>query len=590
MIAIYAVVVLVIAGIAALLSRRHVLAPRYIALAGSLAALAIITYAFVYGSAGTYSIPWFGIGQYSFPIVLETYSLNMLLLLLVGVITPLIFLYSIGFMDVPTEQGRFYFEISVFAAAMMLFAIAGNLITMFLAWEMLGITSYLLIGFWYYKGRAAEAARKAITIIIIGDVLMLSAILLIFSTYHTMSFNAILAAPYSSSLTVAMALLLVAIFTKSAQFPFHEWLPDAMEGPTPVSAFLHSSTMVKAGVFLAAVLLPLFAKAGLLRVMLVVGLVSALLGASNALAERHVKRIPAYSTIEDIGLMFVALGLNALAAAMLFFVVQAFYKALLFMSAGSIMRANNETTNIYDLYGASKRKIIAAASIIGALSLAGIAPLSGFFGKAAIGTASLAVNALVYAVLMVIGFASSIYIFRWLIVPMRKAPEGEEVRLSGKYAHIPRSMLAAPAILAVMVVAVSVLYLYLPGYLSQHLSDIGVLDAAIESGVAVAGIAIAYVLFRNVKPFAPSRHRMAVSALYNSLLVNKAYQLIARFFYAIGAGIDSIDNGLYEAALSGGNGVVYSGRQLRRIVTGQPNMYLVAALIGIMLLVVVMVV
>ena len=590
MIAIYAVIVLVVAGIAALLARRHALAPRYIALVGSIVALAIIAYAFLYGSAGTYSIPWFSIGQYSFPIVLETYSLNMLLLMLVGVVTPLIFLYSIGFMDVPTEQGRFYFEISVFAAAMMLFAIAGNLITMFLAWEMLGITSYLLIGFWYYKNRAAAAARTAITTIIIGDVLMLSAILLIFSAYHTMSFNAILAAPYSSSLTVAMALLLIALFTKSAQFPFHEWLPDAMEGPTPVSAFLHSSTMVKAGVFLAAVLLPLFAKAGLLRVMLVIGIISALLGASNALTERHVKRILAYSTIEDIGLMFVALGLNALAAAMLFFVVQAFYKAILFMSAGSIMRANNETTNIYDLYGSSKSKLLVITSSIAALSLAGIVPLSGFFGKAAIGTASLYANLLVYAVLAVIGFASSVYIFRWLIVPMRRAPEGEETQISNKYAHLPRSMLASPAILAVLVIAAALLYLYLPGYLAQHMQGIGVLDAATESGIAVAGILVAYMLFRKVEPLAPSRHRIAVSALYNSLLVNKAYALIANLFYAIGAGIDAIDNGLYEAALSGGNGVVYAGGKLRRIVNGQPNVYLVAVLIGIILLVAVMVV
>jgi NADH:ubiquinone oxidoreductase subunit 5 (subunit L)/multisubunit Na+/H+ antiporter MnhA subunit len=254
------------------------------------------------------------------------------------------------------------------------------------------------------------------------------------------------------------------------------------------------------------------------------------------------------------------------------------------------MRANNETTNIYDLYGSSKSKLLAITSSIAALSLAGIVPLSGFFGKAAIGTASLYANLLVYAVLAVIGFASSVYIFRWLIVPMRRAPEGEETQISSKYAHLPRSMLASPAILAVLVIAAALLYLYLPGYLAQHMQGIGVLDAATESGIAVAGILVAYMLFRKVEPLAPSRHRIAVSALYNSLLVNKAYMFIANLFYAIGAGIDAIDNGLYEAALSGGNGVVYAGGKLRRIVNGQPNVYLVAVLIGIILLVAVMVV
>ena len=587
---VYPALALLASGILALLTGRSRRAPGLIALLGSLVALARIIYTSLYSAPGITQLTWFSLGPYSFILSFATYHLNMLMLLLVGIITPLVFLYSMGFMDVPSEQGRFYFEMSVFAAAMMLFAVAADFLTMFIAWEMLGITSYLLIGFWYHRRRAPTAARKAITTIIIGDISMLVAMLLLWNAYHTFGFYAIMQAPYTPALSVAMTLVLIAIFTKSAQFPFHEWLADAMEGPTPVSAFLHSSTMVKAGVFLAAMLLPLFASAHLLGIMLAFGMVSALIGASNALAERHIKRILAYSTIEDLGIMFVALGLHALLAAMLLFVVQAFYKALLFMGAGSIMRANRETTDIYDLYGSKKNRIMMITVLVGVLSIAGIAPFSGFFGKVAIDSAAFSANIWVYALLSIIEFASSVYIFRWLFVPMRKPPQGEEEELANRYAHIPKTMLAAPAALAILVVAAAFAYLYLPGYLATAqqapLGPLGIsmLGFLAESTIVIAGAYVAFRMFMNARASVPAQHKLALRILYNSRITNAFYLYLVWFFTAVAHSADDLESAIYELALSGGRGTVFVGSRVRQAVNGQPNIYLMAFVIGIMLL------
>ncbi len=261
---------------------------KYIALISSLLSLLLIILV-VLSPVSSYSILWFGVYHLNIYIAVATYTLNKILLMLVGIITPLIFFYSFGYMQVPSEQKRFYFEISLFAASMMLFAISSNFISLFIAWEFLGITSYLLIGFWRYNKKALSASRKAITTIIIGDLLLLIAIVGIYIQTGSFSFSAL--APFSKTIWIPLVLIAIAIFTKAAQFPFEEWLSDAMEGPTPVSAFLHSSTMVKAGVFLAMLLFPLYSAAGLLWVFLVFGIVTSIIAVTNAMSEYHIKRI-----------------------------------------------------------------------------------------------------------------------------------------------------------------------------------------------------------------------------------------------------------------------------------------------------------
>ena len=522
-------------------------------------------------------VVWFSIGSYAVHLSFTTAPLNMLLLLIVSGIGTLICWYSIGYIETPSQRGRFFFELLVFMAAMMLFAISANFVTMFIGWELLGVTSYLLIGFWHWKEKVPRAARKSITTIIIGDIAILMAMIILWSSYHTFNFSAILSAPYSSAITVSMSLVLIGVFTKSAQFPFHEWLADAMEGPTPVSAFLHSSTMVKAGVFLVAVLLPLFIKAGLGPVLVAVGMVTVVLGASNALTEHHIKRVLAYSTIEDLGLMFIALGFNALAAAMLLFLVQAFYKAAIFMGAGSIMRANDEDTEIFNSYGSASNRMLFVSNVIAAVSLAGIFPLSGFFGKFVVESA---VSIPIYILLLAIDVASSAYIFRWLFIPMR-APEHASLS-KARYSHIPLSMLVPEAILAVAVVAGGYAFVSLPGYLSLHPLGINVIGAVLESIMVAVGFVAAYLVYKKNPERIPYTrlHKLA----FNSPYINSAYSAIAKSFYAAGYAISGLNTAIDDIFEDAGDAFKYFGSAGRRIENGQLKLYALVFALGIIAL------
>lgn len=559
-----------------------------VVLVGSLITSAMVVYDSLVSPGAVQQIAWFGISGYTIHITTQLLPLNIILSLLIAIITPLIMFYSMGYMEVKTERPRFYFEIGIFAAAMLLFAIAGNFITMFIAWEMLGVTSYLLIGFWYQKDNPPYAARKSISTILIGDFAMLAAMLSVWVSYHTFSFSRILALPTNPVLPIAMFLVLVATFTKSAQFPFHEWLADAMEGPTPVSAFLHSSTMVKAGVFLVLVLFPLFVKSGLSELILAIGIISALLGASNAISSHHIKKILAYSTIEDLGLMFVAIGLHAIIAAVLFFIVQAFYKALLFMSAGSIMRANGEEEDIYKTYGSYKRKLLYIPMLIGVLSIAGIFPLSGFFGKAAIDAAALS-NTYVYIILAVIDFATSAYIFRWLFIHSRREPAHVEL----SYSSIPKSMLYSGAITSVLVLAAAIAFFNVSGFLSYYAYasklSIGLAEAVIESAIVILGISASYYLFHVKKPSGTVTTK-AYYVLFNSVMVNAAYGYIAKAVMYFAEGINLIEEMLYGFFASGAYGIIAMSAGLRKIVTGDANDYLIAFVAGIILIILIMLV
>lgn len=593
MLPLFVIAPLLFGGFISLFMRGRSHIAGWTAFAFSIASLILAAYEVLYSFSKAYSITWFAIGGLVVHISMSIYTLNAILLMLVALVTPLIMLYSIGYMDVPSERPRFFFEISIFAASMMLFAISANFITMFIAWELLGITSYLLIGFWYHKERVPYAARKSITTILIGDMAMLSAMVLIWNAFHTFNFYSIMASLYINAMQIPLLLILAAVFTKSAQFPFHEWLADAMEGPTPVSAFLHSSTMVKAGVFLVALLLPLFYEAHLLYVILAFGIATAFIGATNAIAERHIKRILAYSTMEDLGIMLVALGLHALLAAMLFFIVQTFYKALLFMSAGSIMKANDNAENIYLIKGSTKNRLLFISTLFGVGSIAGIFPLSGFFGKVAID--SVASNIYVYILLTVIEFASSIYIFRWLFIPMRDPlTKGIDAELTAKYKNIPKTMLYAIAVLALLVAIGGFAYAYLPGlpyagvfantYMPLHISLVSGLT---ETIAVLLGISVTYYIYVKMNLKGMSSHRALHTLLYNSIAVNWAYSIIAAAFYEIGGIVNSFDYALYWFIVMGGDGLVFIAERLRRIVNGQINAYAVAFAAGIILLVII---
>lgn len=583
------IVPLLIAAVVALAlqgkNRKYI---SYIALGASLVTLALIAVAGMNAST-TQSITWFSFAGYQFALTTSTMPLNMILLAIVGIITPLIITYSIGFMDVPSEQSRYYAELCIFAAAMLLFAMAGGFLVMFIGWELLGVTSYLLIGFWYQRQGTAAAARKAVTTILIGDVLMLISILVIWNAFHTFSFAAIIAqaGTQTGSVGLALVLLMFAVFTKSAQFPFHEWLPDAMKGPTPVSAFLHSSTMVKAGVFLVAVLLPLFIAYHLLYLLMLFGFITAILGATNALAETHIKRILAYSTIEDLGLMFIALGTGSLIAAMMLFVVQTFYKALLFMSAGSIMKANDNEEDITKIYDDPSSLRLFLPILIGVASLAGLFPLSGFFGKAAV-AASLS-NIGLYALFVLVELVSTLYIFRWLFVPLKKKSAETNSMARTNYRTLPIEMLVPIYILALLVIVASYSYMYLPTYLSQTIS-ISPTEIIISIAVFAVGVVAAYLLFYKRKYSPVDAGQPLHNILYNNTFVNKFYLAVTSSFAAAANVVDDFDYGFYDAIKRSMQGAAMLSNQIKKVEDGSTNTYIALFVIGLIVILLIFIV
>ena len=543
----------------------------YVALAASLLSLLLVLYVLA-NNAGSQSVTWFVVAGFPFSIDTALQQLNALMLLLVAVITPIVLVYSIGFMNVPSERGRYYFEMCIFAASMMLLAISASFITMLISWELLSLSGYLLIGFWYRNERAPDAARNAVTTVLVGDLLMLAAMLLIWNAYGTLSFAAMLQQQASPAVAVALVLVMVAAFTKSAQFPFHEWLPDAMEGPAPASAFLLSSTMAKAGVFLLAVLLPLFARYDLLGILAIFGSITALIGVSNALAENRIKRMLAYSTMESLGLMTIALGFDALAAAMLLFIVQTFYTALLFMCAGAIMRANDNEDDMYKLRSSSIRVPLFIAMLIGAASVAGIFPLSGFFARSSIGTAASS-NLFVSAILVLVGFASSLYMFKWVFVPMRTGAHGAA---KGFYGALPKSIQAAIYTLAALAVLSLFAYMYLPKFLGAPGAvalGIGTANAALESIAALAGLALACVLYLNIHPYNMKTHARLYAALYNGVLVDVFYLRAARAVTLLSNAVYAFDCALYAFMRGVAGAVAGFGSALRLMVNGRTDVY-----------------
>lgn len=495
----------------------------YTSIGASLASLAMLPFL----SFGTFAINWFSVGGFMFDIVSSVSITNFVLLFIVLLLSPLIYTYSLGYFKQRSEFKRYYIEMLIFTMAMVAFAIAGNFILLFVAWEFLSITSYTLIGFWYKRRNASLAARKAVTIVFIGDIALLASIAIIWNFCSTLTFSSISTIPKS-----AVLLLIIAILTKSAQFPFNEWLPDAMEGPTPVSAYLHSATMVKAGVFAAIVLLPLFERAHALAYFLVIGLFTAIIATLNAMKETHVKRILAYSTVQELGLMLSAVGIGAISAALYFFFAQAFYKALLFFSSGIMIDAN-ENENINSIYGLKKNKFVYISTLFGVLALAGFIPFDGFFSNVGL-SSSFSKDLYAYILLSLISVGTSFFIFRWLFVTS-KDTNNRNVVVS--YLAQPRSMLASTYLLAAFTLAASVAFFYFP--LLGYSISIKLDEAIIETLLVAIGLAISY--FAYVRKKISIEAKILEKIAYNSVFVNMFYEVLAKFAYLIGKGVEVFD-------------------------------------------------
>ncbi|MDE1855004.1 MAG: NADH-quinone oxidoreductase subunit L [Candidatus Micrarchaeota archaeon] len=574
---------LLAAILAIAVDKRHDHA-KYIAIAGALISLVL----FPMADGGIEGITWFSIGGVQLTITTSVLPLNYLLLSLVLTIGVLILVYSAGFMDLPSEQRRYYIEMLAFEAAMLAFAMAGDFIVLFIAWEFLSLTSYLLIGFWYDRDKAISAARKTITIILIGDIALLGAMVVFQNNFHSLQFSAILGNAGTGLTVLPMLLLLVAVMAKSAQFPLQEWLPDAMEGPTPVSAFLHSTTMVKAGVFVTILLFPLFSAAGLLPVMLVIGAATVAVGIFGATRERHIKRVLAYSTVQELGLMLVAVASNALLAAIYFFFAQSFYKALLFFSAGSAMKATDKE-DLSEMSGIKRNKIVYITTLFGVLALAGFVPFDGFFANIGIDSA-FSMNLVAYALMSLVSIATSFYIFRWMFKQSKKA----NARVALNYDSVPKTMSYSMIVLAAAALVASAAFFVFPSVFSGiggSTINANVIDAGVETALVVSGAYIGYAIYGQQKKTRLSRMEpeYMFNQVYTAVAINAAYAHVASFVEALAEGVAYVDARLNSAMDWIGHGMIRLSERMRMFASGSINAYVALFAIGVLVIVLVVV-
>ncbi|MEN5081715.1 NADH-quinone oxidoreductase subunit L [Bosea sp. TWI1241] len=366
------------------------------------AALSWVAFAQVGFGAGTTRIQiatWLASADLRVDWAFRIDTLTAVMLVVVNTVSALVHLYSIGYMHEDPHRPRFFAYLSLFTFAMLMLVTADNLVQMFFGWEGVGLASYLLIGFWYQKPSANAAAMKAFIVNRVGDFGFLLGIFLLFVLFGAVTFDGIFPRVGEmtsqtfrfvghewNALTLACLLLFMGAMGKSAQFLLHTWLPDAMEGPTPVSALIHAATMVTAGVFMVARLSPIFEYAPVaLTVVVVIGATTAFFAATVGLVQNDIKRVIAYSTCSQLGYMFVALGVGAYSAGVFHLFTHAFFKALLFLGAGSVIHAMHHEQDMRNMGGLRKHiPLTAAAMTIGTLALTGFPFFAGYFSKDAI--------------------------------------------------------------------------------------------------------------------------------------------------------------------------------------------------------------
>jgi NADH-quinone oxidoreductase subunit L len=406
---------------------------------------------------------WIPAGDFVAEVGFFVDNLTAALLIVVTTIGMLVHVYSIGYMRHDPGYWRFFAYLNLFMVSMLLLVLADNWLVLFVAWELVGLSSYLLIGFWYRKRSAAEASKKAFIVNRVGDVGFALGIMAIFVNTGTLNIRESIellvgGAEATAAGPVPIALIAVLIFAgavgKSAQFPLHVWLPDAMEGPTPVSALIHAATMVNAGVYLVARANPIFASAPDVMVIVAgIGIFTAILAASIAMTQTDIKRVLAYSTLSQLGYMFAALGVGAFTAAIFHLMTHGFFKGLLFLGSGSVIHAVHEEQDMRRM-GGLRKKIPHTywTMLIGAIAIAGIPPLAGFFSKDEILGESLKLGfQWVWAIGVFVAIMTAFYMFRLIGLTFwgesRVDKEVEpKIHESPRVMTVPLWLLAIPSI------------------------------------------------------------------------------------------------------------------------------------------------
>ena len=554
---------------------------------------------------------WVTMGDTALHVGFQIDRLSALMMLVVTFVSLMVHVYTIGYMADDPGYQRFFAYISLFTFSMLMLVMANNFLQLFFGWEAVGLVSYLLIGFWYTRESAIYANLKAFLVNRVGDFGFVLGIALVLASFGTLDYQEVFSkAPAFSSagvMTLVCILLFVGAMGKSAQFPLHVWLPDSMEGPTPISALIHAATMVTAGIFMVARMSPLYELSETARsVVLVIGGITALFMALVALTQYDIKRVVAYSTLSQLGYMTAALGASAYSAGMFHLVTHAFFKALLFLAAGSVIIALHHEQDMRRMGGLRKYMPITYwTMVIGAISSAGIPGFAGFFSKDAMIEAlkeSHTPGALFgYLCLVSCVFVTATYTFRMLFMAFHGKPRfdaSHPPQESPAVVTIPLILLAIPSVAAGYYVGPVVFGDFFGravppaegefhGVVAYMLHGL----ASLPSWLALAGIATAYVLYLK-RTDLPKRVARALGPLY--AVVERKYGFDELYSWLFAGGARTVGKGFWR----GGDQTVIDGLMvngsarvvgwfsgvIRLVQSGFVNQYAVAMLIGVLIL------
>jgi NADH-quinone oxidoreductase subunit L len=503
---------------------------------------------------------WIKSGSFELPFNLLIDNLSLFMCMVITGVGGLIVTYSVGYMaheDGPS-YARFFTFMDVFIFSMLLLVLAGNFVFLIVGWALVGLSSYFLIGFWYQRRSAVLAARKAFVMNVIGDVGMILGAFVLFVQFHSLTFAGVFhglvrgcapnllclfgPVPDSGTLELAAFLLLVGAVAKSAQLPLHTWLPDAMEGPTPVSALIHAATMVTAGVYLVGRMHPIYDVALVARdAVAIIGAVTALFAATIAIVQTDIKRVLAYSTMSQIGYMFLAVGIGAYTAGFFHLLSHAFFKALLFMAAGNVIHAMHDEQDMRKYGGLWKQlRPTSVMFLIGCLALVGVIPFVGFFSKEGILGAAFSrpgnLGLLVWGIGFVTALITGFYTGRmwWMSFAGKPSPQRPV-----EHPHeAPPVMLIPVAILAVLATVGGLIQTgalgFGPSLVSDYLNRVVTQQSWEESSFAIyiglvtmIAAGLLFVAARSLRPWVANfpwaqrilEHKYYFDELYNAVFV-----------------------------------------------------------------------
>lgn len=551
---------------------------------------------------------WLTIGDLHLTAGFEVNQLNALMLVIVSLVSCLVHTYSKGYMHGDERFHVFYAYLGLFTFAMLGLVISPNLLQTYIFWELVGVGSFLLIGFYFYKEEARAAAKKAFIMTRIGDVGLLIGMILLFWETKSFEYSEIFAAVQNgavsqSMITLTAILIFIGAVGKSGQFPLHTWLPDAMEGPTPVSALIHAATMVAAGVYLVAALFPLFlASKTALLVIAVIGGITAIFAASIGLVQTDIKRVLAYSTVSQLGYMMLALGSAGYVAGVFHLMTHAFFKALLFLAAGSVIHAVH-TQNIEEMGGLWKKlRLTGPLFLIGTLAISGVPLLSGFFSKDEILAAAWADGHYVLFLLALIAaFFTAFYMFRLFFMVFTGEARGDQ-----KHVHESPSNMTIPMII-LGVLAIIGGYVNTPWFgtffgdwlvdgnevLAHHAHAEGpgwIMPAA--TIVSLLGIFLAWLIYgkRSVsRNWLSGKGDTLHTILLNKYYIDEFYQMtVVAVTTGISYFLKFIDTFIVEGIVKGVVGFVQGlGASGSKMQTGQVQTYGAVAFVGLAVLAVI---